>query len=140
VTGATVARVLAALVFLACAVPLALGGRRSLDAVRTLEAWSQGRPEPAPFACSYRARTGRPCAGCGGTEAFEHAARGRFGMASRSNPLGAAAGLMAWVLLGTAALGLVTGRVVWLGRALAAVGVGFPVAVATSLVAWWLSS
>jgi hypothetical protein len=134
------ARVLAALVFVASALPLALGGRGSLDAVRTLEAWSQGRREATPFVCSYRARTGRPCAGCGGTEAFEHAARGRFAVASRTNPLGAAAGLTAWALLGTAALVLVTGRGVWLGRALAAVGVGFPLAVATSLVAWWLSS
>jgi hypothetical protein len=136
----TVARLLAALVFLACGTTLGLGGQGSLDAVRAAEAWSRGRAEAAPFVCSYQARTGRPCLGCGGTHAFDHASRGRFAAAVRANPLGAAAGLAAWLLLGVAGLVLVTGRGGWLGRALAAVGLGTPLVVAMSLVAWWLSA
>jgi uncharacterized protein DUF2752 len=138
--SSTVARLLAALVFLACGTTLVLGGQGSLAAVRTAEAWSRGRSDAGPFVCSYQARTGRPCPGCGGTHAFDHASRGRFGAAVRANPLGAAAGLSAWLLLAVAGLVVVTGRGGWLGRALAVVGLGLPLVVAASLVAWLLSA
>lgn len=133
-------RALAAAVFLACGTTLFLGGEGSLGVVRTAEAWSQGRAEAPPFVCSYQARTGRPCLGCGGTHAFDHAARGRFAAAARSNPLGAAAGLFTWLLLGVAGAVVLTGRGGWLARALAVVGLGMPLVVAAGLVAWWLSA
>lgn len=138
--AAAVARLLAAWVFVGSAALLALGGEGSLRAVRTVDAWLHGRSEAAPFVCTYQARTGRPCVGCGGTHAFDHAARGRLRAAARTNPLGALAGLAVWVLLGTAGLVLVTGRGSWLGGALAAVGLGAPLVTAAAVVSWWLST
>jgi hypothetical protein len=46
--------------------------------------------------CSFRARTGVPCLGCGGTRALDLAARGRVIEALRLNPLGAWVGLGLW--------------------------------------------
>ena len=133
------ARALAGWTFLACGTLLGLGGEGSLRAVRTLDAWAHGRAEAEPYVCAYRARTGRPCVGCGGTHAFDHAARGRFGAALRANPLGAAVGLAAWLLLGVAATVLATGRGGLLGVAFASLSVGLSLATVASLGGWWLS-
>ena len=68
-------RGLAAFVFAVCGGALWLGGAGSLQAAQRIEALSQGRGAPAPFVCSFRQRTGHPCLGCGGTEAFGEASR-----------------------------------------------------------------
>ena len=133
------ARALAGWTVVACATLLWLGGDGSLRAVRTLDAWAHGRGTPAPYVCAYRARTGRPCVGCGGTHAFDHAARGRFGAAMAANPLGAAVGLGAWLLLGLAAVVVATGRRRILGAAYLSLSVGLTLATVASLGAWWLS-
>jgi hypothetical protein len=133
------ARALAGWTFVACGALLWLGGDGSLRAVRTLDAWAHGRAAAAPYVCAYRARTGRPCVGCGGTHAFDHAARGHFGAAVAANPLGAAVGLGAWLLLGVAAVVVATGRRGILGAAYLSLCLGLSLATVASLGAWWLS-
>ena len=88
-------RGLAAFVLVVCGGALWLGGAGSLQAAQRMEAVSLGRGEPAPYVCSFRRQTGQPCLGCGGTEAFGHASRGRWSAAAAANPLGAFTGLAA---------------------------------------------
>jgi len=132
-------RVLGAFVLAACGGALWLGGAASLQAAQRLEAIATGAGEPAPYVCSFRARTGQPCLGCGGTTAFEAAARGRFSAAAAANPLGAFVGLAAWGLAlagGLTASGAGTG---WLRRGGAAVLTLLPVAFVVNAVVWWMS-
>jgi hypothetical protein len=110
-------RGLAAFVFAVCAGALWLGGAGSLQAAQRLEAASVGQGAPAPYACSFRRQTGQPCVGCGGTEAFGAASRGRWKAAAAANPLGA------FGLRGTGALVIAL----------------VPVAFLVNAVVWWMS-
>lgn len=133
---ARAARGVAALVLAVCGGLLWLGDR-SLPAVRAAEGLVKG--EASPFVCSFRARTGVPCVGCGGTTAFGHASRGRVVEALRANPLGAFAGASAWLLLVVSGWTLVIGRGALLVRALVAVALLAPLVFVWTAVVWWLS-
>ncbi|HEV7499993.1 MAG TPA: DUF2752 domain-containing protein, partial [Vicinamibacteria bacterium] len=87
----------------------------------------------------FRARTGYPCAGCGGTTAFEHAAHGRWTAAAAANPLGAFAGLAAWGLALAAALTAMGAGASWLRHALLVVLVLLPPAFVVNMTVWWMS-
>jgi hypothetical protein len=52
-------------------------------------------PPLALLACPFRAATGFPCIGCGGTHAFHFAVRGQFLLALSWSPLGALAAIAA---------------------------------------------
>src|SRR5204863_601471 len=110
-------RALGAFVLAVCGGALWLGGVGSLQAAQRLEAAATGSRAPAPYVCSFRARTGQPCLGCGGTTAFEAAARGRWRDAAAANPLGAFAGLAAWGLALAAGLTAGGAGAAWLRRA-----------------------
>jgi hypothetical protein len=94
----------------------------------------------SPPACSFKARTGRPCVGCGGTRALARAARGDLGGAARLNPLGAWAGLCLWGLSLAAVASLVTGRRAPVLRGLVAAAASSLAAVLLGTIAWWTSS
>lgn len=79
---------------LVCAGLLAAGSQLLVGLARLQNAWA-GQPG-APVVCSFRARTGVPCLGCGGTRALELAARGRVLESLRLNAVGAWAGLGLW--------------------------------------------
>jgi hypothetical protein len=79
---------------LGCLALLAGGPRLLLEMGRLQNRW-EGRPAD-PVVCSYRAQTGKPCLGCGGTHALELTSRGRILSAMGANPLGAWAGLVLW--------------------------------------------
>ncbi len=100
------------------------------------ERWLVTGRASAPV-CSYRARTGQPCLGCGGTRALELAARGDLRGAWRANPLGTWAAVVAWVtsLLGGAAV--FTGNGTWLRRAAWTVGLTAPLAFVWNFAWWW---
>jgi hypothetical protein len=91
-----------------CAVLLASGPRLLLEMGRFQNRW-EGRPAD-PVVCSFRAQSGMPCLGCGGTHALALASRGKVLAAIATNPLGAWAGLVLWggILLGLASV--VSGR------------------------------
>jgi hypothetical protein len=89
--------------------------------------------------CSFRAQTGRPCPGCGGTRAFSCAVRGEVATAFRFNLMGALAGLAAWlVALGALASG-VSGRAVFLQSCLMVVVVAAPLALGLGIARWFFS-
>ena len=94
-----------AMIFVVCLALLVLG-EGSVAAARHAQGLTG---TPAAQMCSFRARTGAPCLGCGGTEAFGHAARGRFLSAVVANPLGAWSGATAWALLVASGLTLAGG-------------------------------
>jgi hypothetical protein len=137
--GDLAGRALAVFVLAVCGGTLWLGGAGSLQAAYRLEALAEGGHAPAAYACAFRARTGQPCLGCGGTAAFEHAARGRWAEAAAANPLGAFVGLAAWGLALASALTAGGAGVGWLRRAGTAVLVLLPVAFAVNAVVWWMS-
>jgi len=128
-------RGLAAMIFVACLALLVLG-EGSVAAARHAQALSG---TPAAQVCSFRARTGAPCLGCGGTEAFGHAARGRFVRAMVANPLGAWSGAAAWALLFASGLTLAGGRTRALRLALFSVAATLPAAFVVNAFAWWAS-
>jgi hypothetical protein len=132
-------RALAAFVLAACGATLWLGGAGSLRVALAARAWTEGDRAPAPYACSFRQRTGVPCMGCGGTTAFGLAARGHAAEALAANPLGAFAGLGAWALALAASLTLVSGAPFWLARAGGAVLLLLPVAFIVNALVWWAS-
>jgi len=132
-------RGLAAFVFAACGGALGLGGEGSLRAARTLEAWSTGHSAPAAYSCAFRRETGLPCPGCGGTEAFGLAAHGFWRRSALANPLGAFAGLAAWLLGLASALTLVGAGTVWLRAGGALVLALLPAAFVVNAVVWWMS-
>jgi hypothetical protein len=128
-------RGLAAMIFVVCATLLALG-ESSVEAARR----AQGRgDDPSAQICSFRARTGAPCLGCGGTAAFGHASRGRFMSAVVANPLGAWTGLAAWALLFGSGLTLAGGGARALRLALLSVAATLPAAFVVNAFAWWAS-
>ena len=114
---------------MACAGALWLGGAGSLQAAQKAEALATGGGRPSALVCSFRRQTGHPCLGCGGTEAFGHASRGRWGEAAAANPLGAFAGLAAWGLAAASLLTLAGAGAGWLRRMGAAVLVLLPAVV-----------
>jgi hypothetical protein len=125
-------RAACAFVFIVCAALLSLAEGSAAAARR-----AQGAP--AGEMCSFRAKTGAPCLGCGGTEAFGHAARGRFARAAVANPLGAWTGAVAWALLvacGLTAAGAGTGVV---RAALFGIAATLPAAFMVNAIAWWTS-
>lgn len=132
-------RGLAAFVFAVCAGALGLGGAGSLQAAQRVEAASGGRGAPAPYVCSFRRQTGQPCVGCGGTEAFGAASRGRWTAAAAANPLGAFAGLAAWGLAAASLLTLAGAGAAWLRGTGALVIALVPVAFLVNAVVWWMS-
>jgi hypothetical protein len=132
-------RGLAAFVLVVCGGALWLGGAGSLQAARRLEGWSAGRTAPVAFTCSFRRQTGQPCPGCGGTEAFSHAAHGRWRAAAAANPLGAFAGLAAWALAAAGLLAVLGGGTAGLRRVGALVLLLLPAAFVANAVVWWMS-
>jgi Protein of unknown function (DUF2752) len=132
-------RSLAVFVFAACSGALWLGGAGSLRAAQRIEAAATGGGTPAPFVCSFRRQTGQPCLGCGGTEAFSQASRGHWAAAGAANPLGAFAGLGAWVLAAASLLTLTGAGAGWLRWAGGLVLGLLPVAFVVNAVVWWMS-
>jgi hypothetical protein len=128
-------RGLALAVFLACGATVALGPR-TLEIVHALNAWSMGT-RSAPDVCSFRARTGLPCVGCGGTHAFALGVRGAFPDAVRANPLGAFVAAAAWILWLGAGVTLVSGRVAALKVPLLTTALLLPVVFVGTFVWWW---
>jgi hypothetical protein len=128
-------RGLAAMIFAVCLGLLFLG-EGSAAAARSAQGLSSA---PSAQVCSFRARTGAPCMGCGGTEAFGHAARGRFLRATIANPLGAWTGASAWALLFASGLTLAGGGARFLRLVLLSVAVTLPAAFVVNAFAWWAS-
>lgn len=89
--------------------------------------------------CSYKARTGLPCMGCGGTHALARMAHGDLSGAVAANPLGAFVGLAAWLLVLASGASAVSGRGSVLRVVFAAVAFASPVAFLWNAVSWWLS-
>lgn len=119
---------------LACAGLLATGPRLLVGLAQLQNAWA-GQPG-VPVVCSFRARTGVPCLGCGGTRALGLAAHGRLLEAVRLNALGAWAGLGLWagVALGLGAAGGRRPRWKDVFVTLATTGV---LAFVVQFVSWW---
>ena len=132
-------RGLAAFVLAVCGGALWLGGAGSLQAAQRIEAVSRGSGTPARFVCPFRQQTGQPCLGCGGTEAFGQASRGRWTAAAAANPLGAFAGLAAWGLAAAGLLTLTGAGAGWLRRTGAVILVLLPAAFVVNAVVWWMS-
>jgi hypothetical protein len=132
-------RGLAAFVFAVSAGALWLGGAGSLQAAQRVSALASGQVKTAPFVCSFRRQTGQPCVGCGGTEAFGEAARGRWAQAAAANPLGAFAGLAAWALAASSLMTLGGAGAGWLRRVGAGVLVLLPAALVAAVAVWLLS-
>jgi hypothetical protein len=128
-------RGLAAMIFVVCLALLVLG-EGSVAAARQVQGIAD---DPAAQVCSFRARTGAPCLGCGGTEAFGHAARGRFLRAVVANPLGAWSGASVWALLFASGLTLAGGGTKVLRLALLSVAATLPAAFVVNAFAWWAS-
>lgn len=87
-------------------------------------------------ACAYRVKLGRPCIGCGGTQAYRSAVAGDVARAARLNVLGAFAGVASWLLL----IGGVAGALVGHWRPVIVVcltvAAATPVAAATAWIRW----
>jgi hypothetical protein len=132
-------RGVAALVLATCGGALWLGGAGSLRAAQRVEALSAGGISRGPLVCSFRRQTGHPCLGCGGTEAFGHASRARWGQAAAANPLGAFAGLAAWVLAAGSLLTISGAGVGWLRRMGTIVLMLLPAAFLANAVVWLIS-
>ena len=132
-------RLAAAFVLAGSAGALWLGGGGSLRVARAADAWAAGRSSPEGYVCPFRQSTGHPCLGCGGTEAFELASRGRVREAALANPLGAFAGLAAWALALASVIVLASGETAGLGRAALGLLALFPVAFVVNAVMWWAS-
>lgn len=132
-------RGLAAFVLLLCAATLWLGGAGSLQAAQKVSALSGGPGTAAPYVCAFKRDTGHPCLGCGGTAAFEHASHGEWTAAAAANPLGAFAGLAAWVLAASSLLTLTGAGTGWLRRTGAALLVLLPAAFLANAFVWFMS-
>jgi hypothetical protein len=128
-------RALSALVFVACAALLSLG-ETAAAAARAAQGLAGA---PTAEVCSFRARTGSPCLGCGGTEAFRHAARGRFRRAAVANPLGAWSGAAAWALLAASFLTFAGARTDIFRLTLFSLAATLPAAFVVNAIAWWTS-
>lgn len=118
---------------LAAASGLALAaGPSALDWLRA------GAPDTAaPVVCSFKAATGLPCLGCGGTRALARMARGDWRGAVQANPLGAFGGLSLWLLAAAGALASLSDRPRPLILALGLLVALAPGAFVWNLVWWW---
>jgi hypothetical protein len=125
----------ALVVLLGSAITLGLG-ERLLQLAHSIAAFSEGKSAAGPIVCSFRARTGLPCVGCGGTRAFRLGARGAFAAAARTNPLGAFAAGAVWVTMVGALASLLVGRQKVMTVSLLAVVVASP-AVLMATIGWW---
>jgi hypothetical protein len=125
-------RGLAAVVLVATLALLA-GGAPAIDDVREWAARAGG----GSAICSFRARTGVDCLGCGGTRAFGHVARGRMASGFRANPLGAMVGLLIWGGALAAGLSFITSRWRYLGWLVTAAAILLPVTFVVHAVRWW---
>jgi len=110
-------------------------GERALDVLRGADPLAGG----ASRVCSFRARTGVPCLGCGGTRALGRMARGDLRGALAANALGAFAGLALWTLGAAGAAAALTGRPGWLKATLALLAALAPGALVWTVVSWWLA-
>lgn len=110
-------------------------GATALDMLRGGDA-SRGR---AATLCSFRARTGLPCLGCGGTRALARMSRGDWRGALAANPLGAYAGAALWLLVAAGAAAAASGRAVFVQAVLALLAALAPMALVWSVVSWWLA-
>lgn len=115
---------------------VALLGGKTLVALGRVQSFVQTGRASTPV-CPFRARTGLPCLGCGGTRAMELAARGDLRGAWRQNPLGTWAGIVAWLTAACAALGVWSGNGKWLKRAGWACVATAPLAFVWTFVWWW---
>jgi len=127
-------RVLGAAV-LAAALSALAAAAPALDLLRGGDAGA-GR---AVTLCSFRARTGLPCLGCGGTRALARMSRGDWRGALAANPLGAYAGAALWLLVAGGAAAAASGRWMFIGAALALLAALAPMAFVWNAVAWWLA-
>ena len=107
-------------------------GPAALDRLR-----SSGTSEPAPVLCSFKAATGVPCLGCGGTRALARAAQGDWRGAVAANRLGAFGGFALWLLAAAGSLALLADRLRPLSLALWLLLALSPGAFVWNLVAWW---
>ena len=134
-TAASLTRAASGVLFAACAALLAVG-EGSASAARAAQGIAGA---PAGEVCSFRAQTGAPCLGCGGTTAFGHAARGRFLTAAVANPLGAWSGAATWALAIGSLLALAGAGTRALRFALLSMAATLPAAFVVNAVAWWAS-
>jgi hypothetical protein len=91
----------------------------------------------APVLCSFKAATGQPCLGCGGTRALGRMARGDWRGAVEANRLGAFAGLSLWLLAAAGAVAVLSDRLRPVAFALGLLLALAPGAFVWNLVAWW---
>ena len=110
-------------------------GAAALDVLRGGD-WDGAR---APVLCSFRARTGLPCLGCGGTQSLDRMSRGDWRGALAANPLGAFLGAALWLLAAGGAASVASGRAVFVKSVLAALAALAPGAFVWNFVAWWLA-
>ncbi len=125
-----------ALVTLACGLALVLLGSEALVTLGRFQNWLDHGRASTPV-CSFRARTGLPCVGCGGTRALALMARGRLIAAWRVNPLGAFTGLAGWLLVVAGLIAAVNGRSHALRVWLYAVPVAGLFVFFVSWLLWW---
>jgi hypothetical protein len=111
-----------------------LAGPAGLDRLRAASAG-----EREPVVCRFRASTGLPCLGCGGTRALERMAEGDLRGALAANPLGAFTGLALWLLAAAGTWAALSGRARPLGLALGMLVTLAPGAFVWNLVWWWQS-
>ena len=130
-----VSRALALSILLAAGAALALG-ERTLVWMQAVTSFAEGKNAAAPLVCSFRARTGLPCVGCGGTRAFRLGARGAFAASWKANPLGAWAAASTWLLAVAAAGSLFASRARPLQVALLTVALLSPVVLVAAVVSW----
>ena len=105
-------------------------GSAALDRLR-------GAGSGAAVVCSFKAATGLPCLGCGGTRALARMALGDWRGALQANPLGTFVGLSLWLLAAAGALALLSDRPRPLTLALGLLLALAPGAFVWNLVWWW---
>lgn len=110
------------------------GGAAALDLLRGGD-WRGAR---ATALCSFRARTGLPCLGCGGTRALERMRQGDWRGALAANPLGAFVGVALWLLAAGGVAAAASGRAIFVKAVLAVLTALAPGAFVWNAVAWWL--
>ena len=111
-------------------------GPRLFEAAYAVNAWSTGT-RGAPAICAFRARTGLPCVGCGGTRAFRLGMRGAFPGAVAANPLGAFSAAAVWAVALGAGGALLSGRTAALKVPLITTAVLLPFVFVATFVWWW---
>jgi hypothetical protein len=121
-------------VMLSACLLLLVFGARGLDGLRVVSGRLTG---DSSLECGFRAKYGFDCLGCGGTRAFDRAARGSFGEAFRLNRLGAMTGIVTWLIAGGALLSLLSLRLRYLGAATAVGLVLLSGTMAVHAVLWW---